>query len=428
MTFEDFGDEGGASAMQRPGGDTIATLRHRLYGLLEHGPIGDRAGRIIGQFIVALIVVNLIAVVLESVPAYEARWHTLFDVVELFSLAVFTLEYALRVWVAVEHAPLRHLKPGVARLRFIASPLGIIDLLAVLPFWLAFVAPVDLRVVLVFRFVRFLKLARYSPSMRSLLAALASERRALFGCFVILMGATIVAASIMHLVEGHAQPQNFGTIPDAMWWAIVTLSTIGYGDVVPITAAGRLVAAATGITGLIMVALPIGIIASAFAREVHRRDFVVTWGMVARVPLFAGLSAIEIADVMELLRAEQIQAEEALVRRGEEAHSMYFIAAGEVEIALDHERIRMGAGHFFGEIAVLRRARRSATVTALKRTSLLVLDAHDLHALMARQPRIAERIRAVARERLGGRTPGQKGDLLTEELEGSDPPAGDRDL
>jgi voltage-gated potassium channel len=406
--------------MNQPGRQTIARLRHRCYELLEHGPIGDRAGRLTGRFIVALIVVNLVVVVLESVPDYEALFRTLFVAVELVSLVVFTLEYALRVWVAVEHAPYRHLKPGVARWRFVTSPLGVVDLLAVLPFWLAFASPADLRVVLVFRFVRFLKLARYSPSMRSLLAALYSERRALFGCFVILLGATTVAASIMHLVEGSVQPKNFGTIPDAMWWAIVTLSTIGYGDVVPVTAAGKLVAAATGVMGLIMVALPIGIIATAFANEVHRRDFVVTWGMVARVPLFSGLSAIEIADIMELLRAEQIEAGEVVVRRGEPAHSMYFIAAGEVEIALDHERIRLGAGHFFGEIAVLRRARRSATVTALNRTSLLVLDAHDLHALMARQPRIAERIREVARKRLEGRAPGQKGDLLTEELEGAE--------
>ncbi len=411
--------------MIRPSRLTIARVRHRLYGLLEHGPIGDRAGRLTGQFIVALIVANLVAVVLESVPDYDARFHRLFFAIELVSLVVFTVEYALRVWVAVEHAPYRHLKKSVARLRFVTSPFGIVDLLAVVPFWLAFAGPADLRVVLIFRFVRFLKLARYSPSMRSLLAALYSERRALFGCFVILMGATTVAASIMHLVEGKVQPQNFGTIPDAMWWAIVTLSTIGYGDVVPVTPAGKLVAAATGMTGLIMMAMPIGIVATAFAEEVHRRAFVVTWGMVARVPLFSGLSAIEIADIMELLRAEQVEAEEVVVRRGEAAHSMYFVAAGEVEIVLDSERIRLGAGHFFGEIAVLRRARRSATVTALTRTSLLVLDAHDLHALMARQPRIAERIREVARKRLE-RTPGQKGDLLTEELEGAEAAGQDR--
>jgi voltage-gated potassium channel len=412
--------------MNSPSRLTIARVRHRLYGLLEHGPIGDRAGRLTGQFIVALIVVNLVVVVLESVPTYEARFGTLFIAIELFSLVVFTVEYGLRVWVAVEHAPYRHLRKGVARLRFVTSPFGIVDLLAVVPFWLAFAGPADLRVVLIFRFVRFLKLARYSPSMRSLLAALYSERRALFGCFVILLGATTVAASIMHLVEGSVQPKNFGTIPDAMWWAIVTLSTIGYGDVVPVTAPGKLVAAVTGMMGIIMMALPIGIVATAFAEEVHRRAFVVTWGMVARVPLFSGLSAIAIADIMELLRAEQVEADEVVVRRGEAAHSMYFVAAGEVEIALDSERIRLGAGHFFGEIAVLRRARRSATVTALNRTSLLVLDAHDLHALMARQPDIAERIREVARKRLEGRAPGQKGDLLTEELEGAEVAGSDR--
>jgi len=323
----------------------------------------------------------------------------------------------LRVWVAAEHAPHRHSSERKARWEFVSSPLGVIDLLAVLPFWLALVLPGDLRVVLVFRIVRFLKLARYSPAMRSLLDALYSERRALFGCFVILLGATLLAASVMHVVEGHAQPDKFGTIPEAMWWAIVTLGTIGYGDVVPVTVLGRIVASVTIFVGLIMVALPIGIVATAFADEVHRRDFVVTWGMVARVPLFAELQATDIADIMRLLRAQQLEAGDVIAKRGEPAHSMYFVAAGEVEIELKHERVRLGAGHFFGEVAVLRRARRSATVTALTRTSLLVLDAHDLHVLMEREPRIAEHIREVARSRLGGDVVTRKGDLVVEELE-----------
>jgi len=401
-------------------GHQLARVRHRLYGILEHGPIGDRLGRVTGQLIVALIVVNLVAVVFESLPAYAVRFGPAFHVIELVSLIVFTLEYALRVWVAVEHAPYRQMTKHAARLKFILSPFGLVDLLAVLPFWLAFVAPADLRVVLIFRIVRFLKLARYSPGMRSLLAALYAERRALYGCLVILLGATLVAATAMHLVEREVQPEKFGTIPDAMWWALVTLSTIGYGDVVPLTIPGKLVAAATVIAGLVMMALPVGIVATAFANEVHRRDFVVTWGMVARVPVLAGLSAIEIADIMELLRAQQFEAGELVVRRGEPAHSMYFVAAGEVEIRLGHERIRLGTGHFFGEIAVLRRARRSATVTALTRTSLLVLDAHDLRALMDRQPRIAERIREVARQRVESHAIGSTGDLLAEEL--AEPP------
>ena len=127
--------------------------------------------------------------------------------------------------------------------------------------------------------------------MRSLLDALYSERRALFGCFVILCGATLIAAGLMHLAESAAQPEKFGTIPDAMWWAIVTLGTVGYGDAVPITAVGRLIGGLTIFAGLLMVALPVGIVATAFANEVHRRDFVVTWGLVARIPLFSQLSA-----------------------------------------------------------------------------------------------------------------------------------------
>ncbi len=106
------------------------------------------------------------------------------------------------------------------------------------------------------------------------------------------------AATLMYLAERHVQPDKLGTIPDAMWWAIVTLGTIGYGDVVPVTAVGKMIAGFTIFLGLIMVALPVGIIASAFADEVHRRDFVVTWAMVARVPLFSGLDATEIADIM----------------------------------------------------------------------------------------------------------------------------------
>jgi voltage-gated potassium channel len=401
-------------------GRRLLELRHRLYEILEHGPVGDSTGRLVGRLIVILIIVNLVAITLESVPELEAEYGAWFRGLELFSLVVFTVEYGLRTWVAVEHAPYRHAAAWKSRIRYVTSPAGVIDLLAVLPFWFAFALPSELKILLVFRIVRFLKLARYSPGMRSLLDVLYAERRALFGCLVILIGATLLAATVMHIVERHVQPDKFGTIPDAMWWAIVTLGTIGYGDVVPVTTLGRFIAAATIFAGLIMVALPVGIVATAFANEIHRRDFVVTWGMVARVPLFSELNATEIADIMRLLRAQQIEAGEVLARRGEPAHSMYFVAAGEVEIELKHQRLRLGAGHFFGEIAALRRARRSATITAVTRTSLLVLDAHDLHALMDREARIAHRIREVARNRLGHEVLTSKGDLITEELEEDD--------
>src|SRR5919201_1435718 len=370
--------------------------RRRLYEILEHGPIGDRTGLIVSRLIVLLIVTNLVAMTLDSVPALEAKYGPLFLAIEVLSLIAFTVEYALRVWVAAEHAPYRPSGERKAGGKFVPSPLGVIVLLAVLPFWFPLVVPLDLRVLLVFRMGRFLKLASYSPAMRSLLDALYNERRALFGCFVILIGATLLAASIMHVIERHAQPDKFGTIPDAMWWAIVTLGTIGYGDVVPVTVLGRMVASVTIFAGLIMIALSVGIIASAFSDEVHRRDFVVTWSMVARVPLFAELQASDIADIMRLLRAQRFEADTVIVRRGEQAHCMYFIADGEVDVVLKDRKVKLGAGDFFGEIAALRRSRRTASVVARTQVSLLVLDAHDLHALMDREPRIAEHIRHVA--------------------------------
>ncbi len=136
------------------------------------------------------------------------------------------------------------------------------------------------------RLVRFFKLTRYSPAIRSLLDALYSERRALGGCFVILLGTALIAAGLMHLAERTAQPERFGTISDALWWAIVTLGTIGYGDIVPVTALGRVLASLTIFAGLLMMALPVGIFATAFANEVHRRDFIVTWGLVGAFRCF----------------------------------------------------------------------------------------------------------------------------------------------
>ena len=227
--------------------------------------------------------------------------------------------------------------------------------------------PADLRIVLIFRLLRFFKLARYSPGMQSLAEAVYGERRALLACLFILAGLVLVAGEIMHLVEGSVQPDKLGTIPDAMYWAIVTLATVGYGDIVPVTPLGKFVASITALFGLAMVALPVAIIANAFAHSIQRRDFVVTWGMVARVPLFAELNAGDIAEVMRYLQSLTIEAGEYVVRRGEPATCMYFIAVGAVDVELADRTVRLDEGHFFGESALLHRARRVANVRARAR-------------------------------------------------------------
>ena len=394
----------------------LGRLRQRLYSVLEFGPTAGLVSAAVNWILIGLIILTLAATVLESVPRLAAAHGAVFETIEWVALATFSLEYVARLWTAVEHPPWRRLGPIRSRLRFVASPTGLIDLAAVLPFWLSFIVAADFKAFLVLRLIRFFKLTRYSPAMRSLLEALYAERRALLGCFVILCGATLVAAALMHVAEGATQPEKFGTIPDAMWWAIVTLGTVGYGDAVPVTAAGRLVAGLTIFVGLLMVALPVGIVATAFANEVHRRDFVVTWGLMARIPLFSELSATQIADVMKILRSQKADKGTIIARRGEPAHSMYLIVDGEVEIRLRHKHVHLGAGNFFGEVAALRQSRRSATVIALRTTRLLALDASDLHSLMDREPQIATRIWDAARTRLGDEFETMAGDLVSAEL------------
>jgi voltage-gated potassium channel len=230
---------------------------------------------------------------------------------------------------------------------------------------------------------------------------------------VLLLGTMLICASAMHYAEHEAQPDKLGTIPDAMYWAIVTLTTVGYGDVAPITPLGRVVASVTAVMGIVMLALPVGIVASAFQQEIHQRDFVVTWSMVAKVPLFAALDAREVAEIMRFLRARSCTKGEIVVRRGETADAIYFLVSGGVEVRMPEGERRLGPGEFFGEIAVLRGGERTATVVATADSKLLALGEHDLRHLMDRSPEMARRIKATARDRLQ-----ERGEPGSEELKG----------
>jgi voltage-gated potassium channel len=389
-------------------------LRDRLYELLEHNHLTYSVGSRFVRLIIFIIIIDVLAMILASVPELDARFGTLFTVIKVGAVMVFALEYAARLWSVAGHTP-RKLSPARDRLDYVLSTLGIIDLLAFLPASIALIAGQRSTLVLL-GMLPFLKLVRYSPAMRSLLAAIHAERRTLVGCLVILAGAVLLFASLLYAIEHDVQPDKLGTIPQAMWWAIVTLGTVGYGDVVPVTPLGKLVSVFAIVGGLTMIALPVAIISTAFADEVRRRDFVVTWGMLARVPLFSHLSAAEIADIMRLLRARTIESGEILVRRGDAASSMYFITAGEVEIELPSQRVRLADGTFFGEIALLRRTKRSGTVTAIRKTRLLALDAQDFHALIERVPALSAHIQKVAKKRLADTAEAQKGDLDAAEI------------
>jgi voltage-gated potassium channel len=384
-------------------------LRDRLYELLEHDHPSYSVGSRFVRLIIFIIIIYLLAMILASVPEFDARFGLLFLLIQVGALLAFGLEYAARFWSVAGHSP-RKKSPAQDRIEYATSSLGVIDLLAFLPAGIALAAGSRPTFALL-GVLPFFKLVRYSPAMRSLFAALHAERRTLFGCIVILAGAVLVFASLLYAAEHDVQPDKLGTIPQAMWWAIVTLGTVGYGDVVPVTPLGKLISVFAIIGGLTMIALPVAIISKAFADEVRRRDFVVTWGMLARVPLFSHLSATEIADIMRLLRAQSIEEGEILVRRGDIASSMYFIAAGEVEIELPNRRVRLSDGTFFGEIALLQRTNRSGTVTAMRKTRLLVLDAQDFHALLQRVPGLAAHVHKTAKARLA-----ETGDIAIAEL------------
>ena len=373
-------------------------LRERLYELLEQDHLPYSVGSCFVRLVVAIITVDVLAAILASVPEIDAQFWWLFTAIEIAAVVAFALEYTARLWSVVGRS-LRDMTPLQARLEYAFSALGVIDLLAFLPSAIA-LAIGDKTALVLFGMLPFLKLVRYSTAMRSLLAALHAERRTLFGCVVILTGAVLLFASLLYAIEHKVQPDKFGTMPQAMWWAIVTLGTVGYGDVVPVTPLGRIVTVVAIVVGFAMIALPVAIISTAFADEVRRRDFVVTWGMLARVPLFSHLNAADIADIMRLLRSQTVEAGEVLVRRGDAASSMYFITAGEVEIDLPSQRVRLADGSFFGEIALLRRTSRSGTVTAVRKTKLLLLDAQDFHALIERMPALAAHVRETAEARL----------------------------
>ncbi|MFL6828551.1 MAG: cyclic nucleotide-gated ion channel [Bradyrhizobium sp.] len=389
-------------------------LRDRLYELLEHDHLPYSVGSRFVRLIVCIIIIDVLAMILASVPEYDAGFGGLLTAIKVGAATVFALEYAARLWSVAGHSPTK-LSATQDRLDYAFSSLGIIDLMAFLPASIVLIAG-DRSTLMLLGVLPFFKLVRYSPAMRSLLAALHAERRTLIGCLVILAGAVLVFASLLYAIERDVQPDKFGTIPQAMWWAIVTLGTVGYGDVVPVTALGKLVSAFAIIGGLTMIALPVAIISTAFADEIRRRDFVVTWGMLARVPLFSHLSASEIADIMRLLRARTIEAGEVLVRRGDAASSMYFITTGEVEIELPNQRVRLADGTFFGEIALLHRTKRSGTVTATRKTRLLALDAQDFHALLERMPALAAHVHKTAKTRLADSAEAQKGDLAIAEI------------
>lgn len=373
------------------------SLRRRVYLTLEGGHVGGPVGLIVEIALVSLIVLNVASYVLVTVPEYRRDWSPLFRDFEIFSVAIFTIEYLLRIWTSVEEPSVGERGPLRGRLYFVTRPMMGIDFFAIAPAYITIFIPfIDLRLLRLFRLIRLLKIARYSPALSTLARVISEERRALFGCFLLFLCAMLFAAATMHAIEGGVQPAKFGTIPDSMWWAVTTMTTVGYGDSIPHTALGRFVAGIAMVVGLGLAALPVGIVATGFAHSIHRRDFVVTFAMIAKVPIFQGFDAQTLSELMGLLRAQALSTGDLVSVPGERAAAMYFVVAGQIEAQLPSQTLRFGTGEYFGELALLHETMREATIVAVSSTRLLALSAHDFEGLMRRHPNLKERMQKVA--------------------------------
>ena len=376
------------------------SLRTRIYKIVEPTHPDDLHGQWFDYFIVALIITNVIAVILETVEGLYVAYTEFFTGFELFSVAVFTVEYLVRLWVVVDSPNENYRHPFNGRLRYAVTPMALIDIAAILPFYLSLMISVDLRFMRVFRLFRMLKLTRYSTALQTLGAVLYDQRRTLGASIFVMLILLVFSSSIIYLVEKDAQPEAFSSIPKAMWWGLATLTTVGYGDVTPATGIGKVFGATIMVLGIGMAALPAGILATGFATEMQKRTFVVHWKLVAGVPLFTSLDALRISEITQLLELNIVPADYAIVRKGEPADSMFFISRGEVEVDVGTGGARLGPGSFFGEIALLKNCNRTATVISVTECQLLVLSVEDFNNLLRSNPDMRETVNAVMDERL----------------------------
>jgi len=368
-------------------------LRRHVFEIIEIGGSGHLIGKFFDVFMVILIMLNVAAVAIETIQKIGDKFEQQFLYFEIFSLAIFIVEYLLRIWTCVEY---RSQSTGegnsVFRMKFMLSPLMVIDFIAVAPGLLFSFAGFDLRFLRVFRFLRLFKLMRYSPALSSLGSVIYAERRALIATLIIMLGLALFSSSIMYYLERAMQPEAFGNIPNAMWWAFATLTTIGYGDVVPVTALGKLFGVVIMILGIGVYALPIGIIASGFASEIHRRDFVIRWGLVANVPLFNGLDASLINGIAKRLRSQVVEAGKLIAYEGENAEKLFLIVSGSIRRRDEEGEIFLKKGAFFGAKSLMERTTFHANYIATNKAQLLVLDAVDFHHLLDHYPSLKNRI------------------------------------
>jgi voltage-gated potassium channel len=337
-----------------------------------------------------VLAIGLVAMAAITVPDLSTAAQIWVSVVLWCCLAFFAAELAIKSWPYA----------GIKEERnYLLTVPGAIDLLAVLPTPLALLFAVPADTAWLLASLWLLKLAPVVPGLSLLGRVMEQEARPLSSVFIIFLNILLLSAVALYVLERASQPEQFGSLPRALWWAVTTLTTTGYGDAVPETSVGRLIAAIVMVCGLGVFGLWAGILATGFAAEHRRRDFVRNWDLVTSVPFLRNLDAPAVIELTRMLRPLDLAEGNVVVRRGRPGDSMYFIASGEVEVRLEPQPIRLGAGSFFGEFALLEGGPRTATVVTTMPSTLLILEVSDFRAFTAHHPELAVAVETEAARR-----------------------------
>ena len=358
---------------------------------------------------IVVLAVGLSAMTAYTVPGLQSAAGFWLNACLWCCLGYFTVELVVHARTA--------LRAGEARSHFLSFSF-FVDAIAVIavPIALLYGATGPNAWVLASFWV--LKLAQNSPGFAQLGRVFVLEAKPLASVFTLFLIVLFLSSAAMYAVERKVQPGAFNSMPEALWWAVVTLTTTGYGDKVPITQWGHLLGGVVMIFGIVSFGLSTGILATGFAAETRRRNFIQTWDLVSKVPFFQSLDPSSITEITHMLRRLEVPERIAIIRRGKVGDCMYFIAAGEVQVDIKPAPVRLGAGAFFGELALLGDSVRSANVTTTMPSTLLILDLADFRTLTASHPdlkraidaegqrRMSENQQMRERQRAGGATPG----------------------
>lgn len=256
---------------------TYRRAQNRCRELLQYAKHGDRGSKNVDYFLATLVIINIIAIALESVAPIYASYGNLLDGIETVSIVVFSIEYLLRIWSApqLKGHSLSFAGSLKQRWAYIRSFNGLIDLVSILPYYVqAFFPYIDLRILRAFRLLRILKLSNYNSALEDFFEAIIEERKSFYAALYLFIIVFIVSSSLMYFAEHRVHPDGFKSIPGSMYWSLITLTTVGYGDITPITVAGKVIASAAAICGVVVVALITGIVVSSFNAQMERRRLI----------------------------------------------------------------------------------------------------------------------------------------------------------